>query len=548
MPVIPRRPAALLLGAAALLGAAGPASCGRSELRLPRLPPPQPECNRHEDCPGYDDRCRPVRCVDPDTYEGELPELAPGQVLPPRVCVPLAPKSCDDSDPCTEDACDPRTGECSHTLATLDLDGDGHRAPLPGTLPGEPDSCGDDCDDANAAAYPGAVEICDGVDNDCNGVVDDNASFVPLGDSPLKISGPIAPAEPGGLAFSGESYLSIYTGTTEGFDVYETRLDSHGEKLPPIEQKVALQNADSIGGPLVWIGDRYGFAWQDRRDGNYEIYFTLLDAEGEKSLPDTRLSYADGFSVNLSMTWNGHDFVVVWQDDRDGMFEIYAQRVSWEGAPIGGNVQLSDPGGFDDESPEAAAGTGSIGVAYANGSSDLQVIRFRTYAYDTLDPLSEVVDLTDGSTQAVYPTTVWNHDRYVVAWFDRTASPKAVYGAVISEQGELLAPPTPLTQPGASRSRYPALMPLGDRLLIVYSDDRDANQGYELYARMVAADLSPLGPEHRLTNAPFDSIYPVPAFGPEGNVGILFRDDRDGGEHHVWFTRLGCVAGEGGEG
>jgi hypothetical protein len=32
---------------------------------------------------------------------------------------------------------------------------------------------GGDCDDGDATAYPGAPEGCDGVDNDCNGMVDD---------------------------------------------------------------------------------------------------------------------------------------------------------------------------------------------------------------------------------------------------------------------------------------------------------------------------------------------------------------------------------------
>ncbi|MEZ4464274.1 MAG: MopE-related protein [bacterium] len=37
-----------------------------------------------------------------------------------------------------------------------------------------PDCRGIDCDDADNTVHPGAPELCDGVDNDCNGAVDDN--------------------------------------------------------------------------------------------------------------------------------------------------------------------------------------------------------------------------------------------------------------------------------------------------------------------------------------------------------------------------------------
>jgi hypothetical protein len=37
--------------------------------------------------------------------------------------------------------------------------------------------CTGDCDDAHAAAHPGGQEICDGLDNDCNGLVDDGGDL-----------------------------------------------------------------------------------------------------------------------------------------------------------------------------------------------------------------------------------------------------------------------------------------------------------------------------------------------------------------------------------
>ncbi len=39
--------------------------------------------------------------------------------------------------------------------------------------------CGGDCDDGNAAVHPGAPEICDGLDNDCDGSVDGGAGPPP---------------------------------------------------------------------------------------------------------------------------------------------------------------------------------------------------------------------------------------------------------------------------------------------------------------------------------------------------------------------------------
>ena len=39
---------------------------------------------------------------------------------------------------------------------------------------------GGDCDDTNRQAHPGAVEVCDGADNDCDGLTDDDDTDGPV--------------------------------------------------------------------------------------------------------------------------------------------------------------------------------------------------------------------------------------------------------------------------------------------------------------------------------------------------------------------------------
>jgi len=65
-----------------------------------------------------------------------------------------------------------------------DADGDGYgnaAIPLPlhdGSIPAGYVVDATDCDDANPIVHPNAVEICDGIDDNCNGVIDENASGV----------------------------------------------------------------------------------------------------------------------------------------------------------------------------------------------------------------------------------------------------------------------------------------------------------------------------------------------------------------------------------
>jgi len=94
---------------------------------------------------------------------------------------------CDDADaavyPAAAEACDGTDNDCDGAVDEdgttpwyTDADGDGFGDPATELLAcAQPDgmvSDSADCDDTTDAAYPGGVETCDGVDNDCDGEAD----------------------------------------------------------------------------------------------------------------------------------------------------------------------------------------------------------------------------------------------------------------------------------------------------------------------------------------------------------------------------------------
>ncbi len=83
-------------------------------------------------------------------------------------CVEGDPPSCDDGDDCTGGVCTDAAMMCVFT--TRDADSDGHGSSVCAEVGGVP---ADDCDDTNPGVFPGAVEICNGIDDDCDSTCDD---------------------------------------------------------------------------------------------------------------------------------------------------------------------------------------------------------------------------------------------------------------------------------------------------------------------------------------------------------------------------------------
>jgi hypothetical protein len=493
-----------------LLGAAGSQSAAGA--------PPVLECMTAADCPAPPpERCGAAACID-GTCSLDLGQL------------------CDDGNPCTVDSC--QSGGCVFNDARVDADGDGAFASGNAGDPKAALGCGTDCDDTSPGVFPGNVELCDALDNDCDGVVDEDTELVPSGLAPTLVSPPEATRSwATGLAFDGESFGASMTsviGRTQG----QFQQLAVGGKLLGEPQRIARVNAEAYGGPLVWSGERYLTAYQDaRQDGNYEIYFDLLNRKGQRLIEDLRVTNADDYSLRPSVLWTGAEGLLIWDDRRfegsgDGSV-IFGQRVSLEGQLLGANLRLSPPG-VRAENANAALSVDGVGIAFvALEAGNAPKLKFMT-ASRSLEDGSALTDVAFDNPDGPVVTPL--NDAYVVTFHqDSGVIGPAIYGVVIGKNGVARAPQSMTA--GAPHARGNATYSYGNRFVMVWADDREGV--YQLYAQTFDQKLSPLTPRQRITNGTTNTLGPILAPASDGGLGVLYTDEGAGTER-TFFTRLAC--------
>ncbi len=331
--------------------------------------------------------------------------------------------------------------------------------------------------------------------------------------------------------------------------------------------------------------------WTEEREGSWDIYarcFDSTNAPVDSSFrvnDDERTSCQYLSAVSLDELGN---FVVCWQDDRNGDWDIYAQRYDGLGNPIGTNFRVNEPFGANSQSYPSIAmdASGRFVICWTEEQGCDKDIYARRYdaAGVPFGPSFKVNSDSGATDQLNSAVSTGRSGGFVICWQDRRSSNGDIYAQRYDSLGEPLGPnfrvneimgavyswSTPTVSVADSGNfvvcwkdwrylnwdiygqRYLSGVPEGGNFKI--NDDlgtsnqwtpsvsMKSNEGFvvcwwdergessDIYAQIYDEEGSPIGANFRVNDdqgANF-KVYPMVAMGKPSTVIICWQDHRNG--------------------
>jgi hypothetical protein len=160
----------------------------------------------------------------------------------------------------------------------------------------------------------------------------------------IAVSTAVNPQSYPAIAFDGTNYLVAWNDerNSSHYDLYCARVSKSGVVLDP--DGVAISKAAKRQGfpAIAFDGTNYMVVWQDDRSGFYDIYGSRVNTSGAVlDAGGIAVSTAASDQSYPAIAFDGTNYFAVWQDGRGGDYDIYGARASTSGVVL-------DPGGFTD--------------------------------------------------------------------------------------------------------------------------------------------------------------------------------------------------------
>jgi hypothetical protein len=328
-----------------------------------------------------------------------------------------------------------------------------------------------------------------------------------------------------GILVQGANAHVLWFDTRDGannFEIYYKRSTDAGATWGP-DTRLTYDDAFSWYQSIAATGSDLHVVWRESRAGNYDVFYKRSGDSGLTWGADTNLSQAPGSSETPCITASGSLLHVLWFDNRDGgAYEIYHKRSTDRGTSWGSDARLTDDPGVS-FGPCAAAQDSMVHVVWQDsrdGNWELY------YKRSTDQGLTWSADfrLTNALQTSESPSLAVSGPNVHVAWWDNRDGNYEIYYKVSTDRGSTWRPDARLTDDG-SWSQFPHIAAADSALHVIWLDGRAGNDEI-FYKRNPTGNLVVSdGPAKGIIRAPAGggaTIFSGPLVLPKGKTCRIF--------------------------
>jgi hypothetical protein len=289
-------------------------------------------------------------------------------------------------------------------------------------------------------------------------------------------------------AFDGTNYLVTWQDIRNGtLDIYGARVTPGGTVLDPSGFSISAAAHDQCCPALAFDGANYLVTWQDARNGTFDIYGARVTPGGAvldpSGIPISTAAYAQEYSA---LAFDGANYLVTWSESESiSGYDIKGTRVTPGGTVLDpSGISISTAWSSQENSAVAFDGTNYLVVwqDIRNATFDIYGTRV-TPGGTVLDPAG--IPVSTAATDEEYPALGFDSANYLVVWEDRrSGSSYDIHGARVTPEGVVLDTSGIPVSTAAGNQEHPALAFDGTNYLVTWNDAR-AGSNYEIYGARV---------------------------------------------------------------
>jgi len=310
-------------------------------------------------------------------------------------------------------------------------------------------------------------------------------------------------------------------------DIYARRYDSSGTALDSsfLVNDTVVTGYQDIPPAIATDGSgNFIITWNDIRNGDWDIYAQRYNSSGLAVDSNFKVNDDVGtlFQQRPAIAADGSgNFIITWFDQRNTLNiygDIYAQRYNSSGTAVGSNFKVNDDVGNDNQDrPDIATdGSGNFIITWQDARNyflDIYAQRYNASGV-ALDTNFKVNDDVGNANQSKPTIATDGSGNFIITWFDTRNVNDDIYAQRYNSSGLAVGSNFRVNdENGAATHFWPDVAIGSGNFIITWNDNRNGN--YDIYA-----DFSPTKPIYIQAFSPVDLVVTDPN---GDSIGVSFN-------------------------